>query len=174
MGLWVGSLVTRDPTSYKLNGHEFEQTLADSEGQGSLACFKCIGLQRVGYDLAIEQQASCKVKMVTWVNLARTGSGPREQRGGSFIKIKLHEVGPCCLVVKHRLSSHTAFKSSTPSLWLHQKVMVPISLGTETTQGLMWKVHSDLFSFEGLYKTNSSASLGLFISRSPLTPFPWD
>ena len=81
MGLWVGSLVARDPTSYKLNGREFEQTLADSEGQGSLACFKCMGLQRVGYDLAIEQQqASCKVKVVTWVNRARTDSGPSEQK----------------------------------------------------------------------------------------------
>ena len=24
---------------HQLNGHEFEQTLGDSEGQGSLACF---------------------------------------------------------------------------------------------------------------------------------------
>ena len=24
---------------YQLNGHEFEQTLEDSEGQGSLACY---------------------------------------------------------------------------------------------------------------------------------------
>ena len=25
--------------SHPLNGHEFEQTLGDSEGQGSLACY---------------------------------------------------------------------------------------------------------------------------------------
>ena len=25
---------------HRLNGHEFEQTPGDSEGQGSLACFK--------------------------------------------------------------------------------------------------------------------------------------
>ena len=47
MGLWVGSLVTRDPTSYKLNGHEFEQTLADGEGQGSLACFSARGCKEL-------------------------------------------------------------------------------------------------------------------------------
>ena len=34
----------------RLNGHEFEQTLGDSEGQGSLAS------QRTGHDLAIQQQ----------------------------------------------------------------------------------------------------------------------
>ena len=33
-----------------------EQTLGDSEGQGSLACCKSMGLQRVGHDLATEQQ----------------------------------------------------------------------------------------------------------------------
>ena len=35
---------------HRLNGHEFEQTLGDSEGQGSLACgtsWDC----RVGYNL---------------------------------------------------------------------------------------------------------------------------
>ena len=33
----------------RLNGHEFEQTLGDSEGQGSLACFSPRGY-RVGQD----------------------------------------------------------------------------------------------------------------------------
>ena len=37
------------------NGHEFEQTLGDSERQGSLVC-RSPGLQRVGYDLATEQK----------------------------------------------------------------------------------------------------------------------
>ena len=36
-------------------GHEFEQTLGDSEGPGSLACCSPWGL-RVGHDLATEQQ----------------------------------------------------------------------------------------------------------------------
>ena len=33
---------------HRLNGHEFEQTPGDSEGQGGLAC--SMGLQRVGDD----------------------------------------------------------------------------------------------------------------------------
>ena len=36
----------------QLNGHEFEQTPGDSEGQGSLACCS----SWVGHDLATEQQ----------------------------------------------------------------------------------------------------------------------
>ena len=40
---------------HRLNGHEFEQTLGDSEGQGSLA--RCSSWDcRVGHDLATEQQ----------------------------------------------------------------------------------------------------------------------
>ena len=38
---------------HQLNGHEFEQTLGDSEGQGSLASMR---LQRVRQDSATEQQ----------------------------------------------------------------------------------------------------------------------
>ena len=40
---------------HQLNGHEFEQTLGESEGQGSLACCTSWGC-RVGDDLATEQQ----------------------------------------------------------------------------------------------------------------------
>ena len=38
-----------------LSGHEFEQTLGDSEGQGSLAYCSQRG-HRVGHDLAAEQK----------------------------------------------------------------------------------------------------------------------
>ena len=41
---------------HRLDGHEFEQTLGDSEGQGSLACCSPWGSRRVGHDLATEQQ----------------------------------------------------------------------------------------------------------------------
>ena len=34
-----------------LNGHEFVQTLGDSEGQGGLVCCSIWGSQRVGHDL---------------------------------------------------------------------------------------------------------------------------
>ena len=40
---------------HQLNGHEFEQTSGDSEGQGSLGCCSPWGL-RVWHDLATEQQ----------------------------------------------------------------------------------------------------------------------
>ena len=39
-----------------LNGHEFEQALWSCEEQGSLACFKFMGLQRVGHDRVTEWQ----------------------------------------------------------------------------------------------------------------------
>ena len=39
-----------------LNGHEFEQALWNGEGQGSLACCKFMGLQRVGHNWATERQ----------------------------------------------------------------------------------------------------------------------
>ena len=38
-----------------LNRHEFEQTVGDSEGQGSLECYSSWG-HRVGHDLVTEQQ----------------------------------------------------------------------------------------------------------------------
>ena len=40
---------------HRLNGHEFEQTLGDSEGQGSLVCCSPWG-RRVGHNLATKQQ----------------------------------------------------------------------------------------------------------------------
>ena len=41
---------------HSINGHEFEQSLGDGEGQGSLACCRLMGSQRVGHGLATEQQ----------------------------------------------------------------------------------------------------------------------
>ena len=43
---------------HQLNGHEFEQTLGDSEGQGSLACYNpwTQSMQRVRQDLVTEQR----------------------------------------------------------------------------------------------------------------------
>ena len=40
---------------HRLNGHEFEQTPGDSEGQGSLVCCRSWGL-RVRYNLATDKQ----------------------------------------------------------------------------------------------------------------------
>ena len=41
---------------HQLIGYDFVQSPGDSEGQGSLACFSPGGSQRVGNDLATEQQ----------------------------------------------------------------------------------------------------------------------
>ena len=40
---------------HQLDGHEFEQTLGDGEGQGNLACYsQPMGSQRVRHDLEIK------------------------------------------------------------------------------------------------------------------------
>ena len=41
---------------HQLNGHEFEQALGNSEGQGSLEFCKFTGLQRVRHNSATAQQ----------------------------------------------------------------------------------------------------------------------
>ena len=41
---------------HRLNGHEFEQTKGDSEGQGKSGVLQSMGSQRVRYDLKTEQQ----------------------------------------------------------------------------------------------------------------------
>ena len=45
MGMTEGEMVGWHP---RLNGHEFEQALGDSEGRGGLACLQFMGMQRVG------------------------------------------------------------------------------------------------------------------------------
>ena len=44
----------------QFNGHEFEQTLGDSEGQGKPGVLQSMGSQRVGHDRVTEQQHSLK------------------------------------------------------------------------------------------------------------------
>ena len=41
---------------HRINGHEFEPTSGESEGQGSLACCSPWGSQRIGHNLATQQQ----------------------------------------------------------------------------------------------------------------------
>ena len=41
---------------HRLNGHVFEQTPGDSEGQGSLACCSPWGGKEIGQDLATERR----------------------------------------------------------------------------------------------------------------------
>ena len=60
-----------------LNGHECEQTLGDSEGQGSLVCCSPWGSQRVRHHLGTEQQHSCGIKQ--WVSRIHISSGYLEK-----------------------------------------------------------------------------------------------
>ena len=48
---------------HRLNGHEFEQTLGDSGGQRSLACYSPWGRKESGHNLATEQQ-NCRILQV--------------------------------------------------------------------------------------------------------------
>ena len=48
---------------HRINGYEFEQTLRDSEGQGSLDCCSSWS-RRVGHHLVTEQQLT--VEMANW------------------------------------------------------------------------------------------------------------
>ena len=43
---------------HRLDGHESEQALGAGDGQGGLVCCSPWGWQRIGHDLATEQQDS--------------------------------------------------------------------------------------------------------------------
>ena len=45
---------------HQINGHEFEQTLGEGEGQRNLACCSPWGWKRIRHDLATEQQQHAK------------------------------------------------------------------------------------------------------------------
>ena len=52
---------------HQLSGHEFEQTLGESEGQGSLACCSPWG-HRVWHDWVTKQQQKCCRTWLEWSN----------------------------------------------------------------------------------------------------------
>ena len=77
---------------HRLNGHEFEQPLGDSEGQGNLPSYSPWG-DGVQYDLAAEQQWG---NVIPW-NLSLipiTGS----KNHTTFIEIPSHLSGECMLL----------------------------------------------------------------------------
>ena len=54
---------------HQLNGHEFEQTPGDREGQGSqFTVLQFMGLQRLRHDLATEQQ-QCMFQLFRYLNI---------------------------------------------------------------------------------------------------------
>ena len=50
---------------HQLNGHEFEQTLGDGEGLGSLACCSSLGLKELN-GLVSEQQQQTSLICAQW------------------------------------------------------------------------------------------------------------
>ena len=64
---------------HQLNGHGFEQTLGDCGRQRSLACcMQSLGPQRVGPNLATEQQQQIDAKislMIQWLRLCTPNAG---------------------------------------------------------------------------------------------------
>ena len=52
---------------HQLNGHEFEQTPGDSEGQGSLACCSLWAGKEWGHNLVTEQQTCGIMKYCLFV-----------------------------------------------------------------------------------------------------------
>ena len=56
---------TEDEIADGINEHKFEQTLGDSEGQRSLACYGPWGLPRVRPDLVTKQQQGLECQSLT-------------------------------------------------------------------------------------------------------------
>ena len=52
----------------QLNGHGFEQTLGDSEGQGSLVCCSLWGRKGSRHNLATEQQQQMESRRIVLMN----------------------------------------------------------------------------------------------------------
>ena len=58
---------------HRLNGHEFEQTLGDGEGQGSLACCSSWGCKESDMNDWVTEQQTCRCFIVTgWFLISST------------------------------------------------------------------------------------------------------
>ena len=51
---------------HRLNGHEFEQILGDSEGQGSLACCSPWGHKETDLNERLNNDNKCKLEQYLW------------------------------------------------------------------------------------------------------------
>ena len=51
---------------HRLNGHEFEQILGDSEGQGSLACCSPWGHKETDMNERLNNDNKCKLEQYLW------------------------------------------------------------------------------------------------------------
>ena len=60
-GRWKGGVTEEEMVGWhhRLNGHEFEQTLGDSDGQGGLGMLLSMGLESQDMTATEQQQTSC-------------------------------------------------------------------------------------------------------------------
>ena len=70
------------------NGHEFEQTQGDSEGQGSLVC--CSPWGRKEWDTAERLNGN---NNNSWPILKRSSSYKTQEKGAGFLRIYIHPRG---------------------------------------------------------------------------------
>ena len=56
---------------HPLNGHEFEQTLGNGEGQGKPGVLQSMGLQRVGHNQVTEQECPISTEKFFKGNLSQ-------------------------------------------------------------------------------------------------------
>ena len=70
---------------HQLNGHEFEQTLEDSEGQGSLACCRTWGLKQ--QDTTQEVNNPCMYLILFVTFMYDTGSSVMQPVSTGFQRL---------------------------------------------------------------------------------------
>ena len=77
-----------------INGHEFEPTLGDSEGQGSLACCSPWGCKEMDIDLGTEQQQQrYKVnKLHVWILKTRSWTRECRHKRAHSVWFQAHEI----------------------------------------------------------------------------------
>ena len=75
---------------HRLNGHQFEQTLGDGEGQGSLVCCSPWGCK----ELDMTKQLNNSIKTICWFSLLFCKEINSEYTlEGLMLKLKLHYFG---------------------------------------------------------------------------------
>ena len=137
------------------DGHEFEQTLGDSEGQGSLACYSSWWWQRVRHDWATGQQTEVqRRKQMCYPTITKTcartqihmhtyrDTHPYKHRPYTCVRINTHRV--------HHMSCRKTF--SPPISYVSLTCFYSMTLTSLTSRGFLQQVTLFLvkmFSFPG-------------------------
>ena len=134
---------------HQLNGHEFEQTLRDSEGQGSLVCcspWRCKELDMTEW---LNNSNNKKVNL----KLSRETGVPRHQKSGSAAYCR-------CPLVSHEPSTILCFWHAPALLWgLAHPQLQTHDLGGGMTVTRLWPLTGGSCDPN---KTNQGPSLRFF------------